>query len=262
MSSPPGSPSSVDQAPQRAAGAASLAGIRIRPGRAANRAAEDAAPDRKPGDITLLLSRVAAKPLIAEVNGAASGKERPRGSPATPPDGPIDATVRDAPDAEIAESEDAAAASPEADRRRHGHGARRPSDIQGYWTRLRGGRRWPAWDDLDAGMIAQVWPNSFLLTCEASGAGGRGAPVVAQARRVGSDPPAPGSADDLPITHAVVEWIRSIGAEVAASGLPARETDRFETGRGSISLRLHALPLSDDQTRVDRVLCHVARASG
>jgi hypothetical protein len=262
MSSNPGSPPSADQVPQRGAGAASLAGIRIRPGRAADRAAEAAAPDRKPGDITLLLSRVAAKPLIAAANGAASGKPGPRGNPAALPDGPIDATVREAPAAEVAETGDQIAASADPDRRRHGHGIRRPADIQGYWARLRGGRRWPAWNDLDAGMVAQVWPNSFLLLCEAGGAGGRGAPVVAQARRIGSDPPAPGSADDLPITHAVVEWIRSVGAEVAASGLPARETDRFETGRGGMSLQLHALPLSDDQARVDRVLCHVARAAG
>jgi hypothetical protein len=262
MSSNPGSPSSADAASQRSAGAASLAGIRIRPGRAADRPADKATPDRKPGDITLLLSRVAAEPLRAGANGAASAGPASRTAPAALPDGPIDATVREAPAPDIADSDDATASPPGAERRRQGHGVRGPSDIQGYWARLRGGRRWPAWDDMDAGMVAQVWPNSFLLTCEAGGAGGRGAPVVAHARRVGCDPPAPGSVDDLPITHAVVDWIRIVGAEVAASGLPARVTDRFETGRGSISLRLHALPLSDDQTRVDRVLCHVARASG
>jgi hypothetical protein len=290
MSTLPGSPSPTGKAADHGPGAASLSGIRIRP----SQASETPQPARKRGDITLLLSKVSAKPQLSapRADGASalssplpSQADLPAAADAAAPSHlPIDALVREpagqarpAPDAiidaeivepaagaaeERAEQEREPPAGRSDDRRQYNAAGRRLSDIQGYWARLRDGRRWPAWEDMDAGMVAQVWPNSFLLTCQAGGEGGKGAPVVAQAMRVDREAPPAGSPHDLPITPAVIDWIRSVGAEVAASGLPARHAEQFGTPRGSLLLRLHALPLSDDQTRVDRVLCHVARASG
>ena len=192
------------------------------------------------------------------------------------PHGPIDATMRDADPVpggapqDRAEGGSASKAEPAAsvgderqgseNRRRHDALGQRVSDIQGYWARLRKGRRWPAWRDMDAKLVGQVWANSFLLTCDSGQeAVDRVDPVVVQATRIGQGHPTPGDVDDVPISHAMVEWIRTVGAEVAASGLPARETDCFETARGATEFRLHALPLGDDQRRVDHVLCHVSR---
>jgi hypothetical protein len=58
----------------------------------------------------------------------------------------------------------------------------------------------------------------------------------------------------------ITEWILSIGGEVARVGRPVQDNEVFMTPDGNHSYRIVALPLGDEQSRVDHVLCHLTRA--
>jgi hypothetical protein len=133
---------------------------------------------------------------------------------------------------------------------------RLPPDIFGYWTKLRQGRRFPAWDDVDREEVAQRWPNSFVLACD----GGDGSPArIGRAARVGGDEAA-GRQHALPLSEPVIEWILATGRDVARYGEAIRDEEVFDSPRGRAGYRIVAVPLSDDQRRIDHILCHVSRA--
>jgi hypothetical protein len=130
---------------------------------------------------------------------------------------------------------------------------RHPSDLYGYWTRVKNGRRFPSRSDFDVEQVAENWPNSMLLTC------GGGQMNFSSILRLGANRRSrPG--EDLNFTSMITEWILAIGGEAVRAGTPVQDTEVFPSPEGTFAYKIVALPLSDQQTRVDHVLCHLSRS--
>ena len=56
----------------------------------------------------------------------------------------------------------------------------------------------------------------------------------------------------------MVEWILSLGRLVSEVNGPVEDTEAFPTRQGDVRYHILALPLSDDEDKVDRALCHIA----
>jgi hypothetical protein len=130
----------------------------------------------------------------------------------------------------------------------------RSADLFGYWNRIKNGRRFPARGDFDVNEIAENWPNSMLLTCESQGSSVSFSKIL----RYGGHRSRPG--EEFSFTSMITEWILSIGGEVARVGRPVQDNEVFVTPEGHHSYRIVALPLGDEQSRVDHVLCHLTRS--
>ncbi|MGE0117327.1 MAG: hypothetical protein AB7S71_03950 [Dongiaceae bacterium] len=130
-----------------------------------------------------------------------------------------------------------------------------PSDLYGYWTRVKNGRRFPSRADFDVEQVAENWPNSMLLTCSGNG----GQMNFSSILRLGANRRSrPG--EDLNFTSMITEWILAIGGEAVRAGTPVQDTEVFPSPEGTFAYKIVALPLSDQQTRVDHVLCHLSRS--
>ncbi len=149
------------------------------------------------------------------------------------------------------------AARAEAEQRRAAEQAKQPTDLYGYWTRAKNGRRFPARGDFDAEQVAENWPNSMLLTCGASV--GNGNVNITQVLRLGAGRRSRPS-EELNFTSMITEWMLTIGGEAARAGLPVQDSETFRTPEGTHAYKIVALPLGDQQTRVDHVLCHLTRS--
>jgi hypothetical protein len=135
---------------------------------------------------------------------------------------------------------------------------KQPGDIYGYWARVKNGRRFPSRADFDAEQVAENWPNSMLLTCgNAIGAGNSGN-FSSVLRLDANRRTRPG--DDLNFTSMITDWILATGGEAARAGTPVQDTEVFPTPDGTHAYKIVALPLSENQTRVDHVLCHLSRS--
>lgn len=131
--------------------------------------------------------------------------------------------------------------------------------IVDYWSRLRGGRAYPAASELDGELIARAWPNAMLLRHDEGETGLRAAALykppagaAAQNGQNGENGP-----DFSPM---VVEWILDLAERAVASGQPTAEKESFERPRGELRYGACALPLSEDrgpEARVDHVLCYL-----
>jgi hypothetical protein len=129
-------------------------------------------------------------------------------------------------------------------------------DLYGYWTRVKNGRRFPSRADFDVEQMAENFPNSMLLTCSANG----GSQVnFSSILRLGANRRSqPG--ETLNFTSMITEWILAIGGEAARVGTPVQDTEVFPSPDGTFAYKIVALPLSEQQTRVDHVLCHLSRS--
>jgi hypothetical protein len=129
-------------------------------------------------------------------------------------------------------------------------------DLYGYWTRVKNGRRFPSRADFDVEQMAENFPNSMLLTCGANG----GSQVnFSSILRLGANRRSqPG--DSLNFTSMITEWILAIGGEAVRAGTPVQDTEVFPSPDGTFAYKIVALPLSDQQTRVEHVLCHLSRS--
>jgi hypothetical protein len=132
-----------------------------------------------------------------------------------------------------------------------------PGDIYGYWTRVKNGRRFPSRADFDAEQVAEHWPNSMLLTCGSGGAGSHG--NFSSVLRLGANR-RNRPEENLNFTSMITEWILTTGGEAARAGTPVQDTEVFPTPEGTHAYKIVALPLSENQTRVDHVLCHLSRS--
>jgi hypothetical protein len=132
----------------------------------------------------------------------------------------------------------------------------RPTDIVDYWSRLRNGRGYPAAGDLDAELIVASWPNSILLS---RSPGERGMRAAALFKPLGASGGAAqeGAGRRVDFAPMVVEWVLALAEETVRSGRPLAEKELFELPAGPARYAACALPLSDDQTHVDHVLCYV-----
>lgn len=136
----------------------------------------------------------------------------------------------------------------------------KPGDITAYWRRLKNGRDFPSWSDLDSRLIADCWPNSMLLRCAADPPRLTLDSLFTKALRVENDGAHGNPAEGINFTPMLTEWILSLGREAERFGKPVQDTDALPSESGEIRYRVIALPLSDDQQRIDHVLCHVDRA--
>jgi len=135
-----------------------------------------------------------------------------------------------------------------------------PPDILTYWMGIRKGRRYPSWESLEPDIIGKYWPNCILVHCNTDI--GR-----LQVKYEFTNAVRKATQDDalqekefikrIEFTPMIVDWILSLGREVANSGKPSHDTEYFPTLTGECPLRLIALPLSDNARKVDHVLCYI-----
>ena len=173
---------------------------------------------------------------------------------ATPPQQPAAAAPPSQPAAPApAAPEPPAAPQPEAF-------SRMPQGLLKYWMSLTNGRKYPSWGNFEQAKIADYWPNSMVLTCGPPD--GRGDVTILKVTRIADQnvTPSASGANRVEYTPMLTEWILSLGKAAAASGKPMQESDRFPTNEGLVRYQIILLPLSDEQTRIDHVLCHVYRA--
>lgn len=266
---PPAPTGTVTWLPERTAPSTEgAAGPAERPATPAPPAAEAA---RAPTPAEAPAPAVAPELTPANAAPAAAATSTPEAPPAAPP--PLPATPAEpvaatAPPAALAVPAPIAPipaapipAAPTTPAVRSLQRTRLNADIHGYWNRLRQTRPFPAWHEMNVGEIAFYWPNSFLLSCDGGPGDSRGGAMISRAVRVvdpdfGQDT---GGTAEIKFTQPMIEWILSIGREVARFGQPVRDSERFDTPGGAATYQVIAMPLGDDPRRVDRILCHVRR---
>ena len=116
----------------------------------------------------------------------------------------------------------------------------------------------PAWADLDPRWIASCWPNSLLMRYLAESERLQLEPSFAETMRNYRDDDV--EVEPIDYTPMVTEWVIGVGRTAVELGQPTEDTEVFPSMGGQVGYRVVALPLSDDQTAVDHVLCHVSIA--
>lgn len=130
--------------------------------------------------------------------------------------------------------------------------ATRSEDIVGYWSRLRGNRRFPAKADLDLSRIVAEWPSSLMVRCR------KGSRVLEPERRFG---PTPGGNDEPDLSQMLLQWVLGLAREAVSEERPMQDLEVFDTRAGNAQFRAVALPFGEDEQRgIDHILCHVAPA--
>ena len=143
--------------------------------------------------------------------------------------------------------------------RRPDNGApHRGGEITAYWTRLLGSRPYPAVSDLDPERIAADWPNSILFRCRA-GSGALMPDMSFLPRQDGGKGP---SADDgkIQLSPMMLQWLVSLAEDAVRNQRPVVDVESFPSAQRAIGYRAVALPLSDNGSEVDHVLCHVKQS--
>jgi hypothetical protein len=140
-----------------------------------------------------------------------------------------------------------------------GNGGARPGgEITAYWTHLRGRRPYPAVSDLDPARIAADWPNSILFRCRA-GSGALMPDMSFLPRQEGGQGP---SADDgkIQLSPMMLQWLVSLAEDAVRNRRPVEDVESFPSTQRAIGYRAVALPLSDNDSEIDHVLCHVKQS--
>ncbi len=141
----------------------------------------------------------------------------------------------------------------------NGH-AKKALEITAYWTRLRGRRPCPAVSDLDPGLIAAEWSNSILFRCRA----GSGAlmPDMSFLPRQDSGGDLGSRTDEakIQLSPLMLQWLVSLAEDAVRNQRPIEDTEAFPSTQKAIVYRAIALPLSDNRSEIDHVLCHVKRS--
>ena len=135
--------------------------------------------------------------------------------------------------------------------------ARQGNDFYSFWAQRKNGRRFPSYGDFDAKQIAELWPNTMLLSC---GAVGGGNVNFTQVMRLTGAAATAEPAEEVTFTPMLTEWMLAIGREAVSAGKPVQDIETFQNTVGSSSYRIVALPLGNEETQVDHVLCNLARA--
>ena len=135
--------------------------------------------------------------------------------------------------------------------------ARQGNDFYSFWAQRKNGRRFPSYGDFDAKQIAELWPNTMLLSC---GAVSSGNVNFTQVMRLTGVAATAEPAEEVTFTPMLTEWMLAIGREAVSAGKPVQDIETFQNTVGSSSYRIVALPLGNEETQVDHVLCNLARA--
>ena len=147
------------------------------------------------------------------------------------------------------------------ERRRKANSDRRQGEANlfGYWNRLRGDRRFPAWSDLDPEQIATYWPSSVLLEARGGADKLKLEQAFAVSLRVAKQRCGTTYEGPFELTSMMTEWLISASRRVVLSGLPVEEEDSMPVTQGIQRFRLLALPMSDREAEVEHVLCNLIR---
>ncbi len=140
-----------------------------------------------------------------------------------------------------------------------GNGApRRGEELTAYWTHLRGSRPYPAVSDLDPKRIAADWPNSILFRCRA----GSGALMPDMSFLPRQDGGKGASADDgkIQLSPMMLQWLVSLAEDAVRNQRPVEDVESFPSAQRAIGYSAVALPLSDNRSEIDHVLCHVEQS--
>ena len=139
--------------------------------------------------------------------------------------------------------------------------AQRATEIAAYWTRLRGSRPYPAVSDLDPELIAAEWPNSILFRCRAgSGALMPDMSFLPPQHSGGGLGPRSDEAT-IQLSPLMLHWLVSLAEDAVRNQRPIEDTVAFPSVQKAIGYRAIALPLSNNRSEIDHVLCHVKRAT-
>jgi len=141
------------------------------------------------------------------------------------------------------------------------HETRQPEDITAYWSRLCGSRPYPAASDLDSDRLASDWPNSILFRCR-SGSDALEPDTTYRPRHSGESM-APGLQSEsglIDLSPMMLQWLLSLAGDAVRHRRPVEDTESFPSARRSIGYRAVALPLSENRSAIDHVLCHVRHA--
>jgi hypothetical protein len=133
-----------------------------------------------------------------------------------------------------------------------------PEEITAYWSRLRGNRPFPATSDLDLDRIASDWPDSVLFRCR-SGSNALEPDRTFRPQSSGDAPilgarSEPGKIEFSPM---MLQWLLSLASDAVRNRQPVEDADTFPAAQHSVRYSAVALPLSDNQSVIDHVLCHV-----
>ena len=131
-----------------------------------------------------------------------------------------------------------------------------PLDIIDHWDKSRRNRRWPAWSDFRMDDVIARWPDSVLLTRRPDVAKNANESQIFSVMRLGTAKPE-ANGTSIAYSAGVSQWILSIARETVLAGKPIKDDDEFPTPTGTKRVRLIALPMSDDQSEVTHVLCHL-----
>ncbi len=205
------------------------------------RASEPAAPPTPPAP-------PAPPPPAAPAPLAQQPQPQPQPQPEPPPAAPA-----------AAAPQPPAAAPAAAEAPKQDPFSRMPQGLVKYWMSLTNGRKYPSWENFEQAKIADYWPNSMVLTCGPPD--GRGDVTISKVTRIADQnvTPSTSGANRVEYTPMLTEWILSLGKATAGAGKPMQEADRFPTNEGIVRYQIILLPLSDEQTSIDHVLCHVYR---
>ena len=139
-------------------------------------------------------------------------------------------------------------------------GGREPAparNIAEYWSRLRKARRWPARSDIDPKEVALQWPNTMLMKVGTGNDLWRFESLFADVMRGGGSGFGNG---EIEFTPMIMDWILNLGRRAESDGTAIEDSDSFPTDRGNKHYKAIAVPLGDDDTTVNYVLCHVENA--
>lgn len=129
-------------------------------------------------------------------------------------------------------------------------------DIVAYWTRLRGGRRFPKSTEIDAATVAEAWPNSILIRCRP---GSRALePDKTFLAGEGVTPGLSGlhGGARVNLSPMMLQWLLGLAGEVVREGRPMNDVETFPSVKRVVRYRVVALPFSNNESAVDHVLCH------
>ena len=135
---------------------------------------------------------------------------------------------------------------------------RRGGEIIAYWTRLRGNRPYPAVSDLDPERIAADWPNSILFQCRA-GSGALMPDMSFLPRQDGGKGPS-NDGGKIQLSPMMLQWLVSLAEDAVRNQRPVEDVEFFPSALRAIGYRAVALPLSDNRSEIDHVLCHVKKS--
>ena len=128
------------------------------------------------------------------------------------------------------------------------------NDLIGYWSRLRGPRRFPASAEIDRKMVSFFWPFSILFRVSD---GGETIEIDSSIDPVSSFTGglARATDDDEAPQFALTEWIVSVARNAAMQRQPVTATTVIPGPFDNRSYRGVAVPFSDGDT-IDHVLAH------